>query len=145
MYKSHFHSISLILALGLGLLTACSGSPDRLTLNTSENSECTFNETPGTATIDSVEVAPSDDYNCVDAVVVLFSFVSSTGETDENLLYQLNVGDGLNPNATWAEDKGLVKDATFSMTLKELVDGSCSPLTYEFADLDLTDYEESCF
>lgn len=127
------------------LFVSCDGSPDRLTLDTSQNSDCVYIETPGTATIDSVEVASDDDSNCIDAVVVLFSFVTSTGETDESLLYQLNVGEGLNPNATWAESKGLVKGATFSMTLKELTEGSCSPLTYEFSDLDLSDYEESCF
>ena len=145
MLESRLHHISMVLALGLCLLSACNGAPDRLSLNTSESNDCTYNQTPGTATIESVEVAATDDTNCIDAVVILFSFVSSTGEADENLLYQLNVGEGYNPNATWAESKGLVKDATFSLTLKELVDGDCSSLTYEFTDLDLTDFEESCF
>lgn len=114
--------------------------------NASNQVDCVFTVTDGVARIESVQMAPTSEDNCIDAVKILFSFTpAGLSGPDENLFYQLVVGDGKNPNADWADSKGLVVGAEFGVTLTEDETGNCSALTYEFTDLDLSDYADSCF
>lgn len=113
-----------------------------------DGGRCAYEDTTGTATITAIRDPPSDLYNCPnDPVEVMFDFVpadpslSALSATDQ----RATVGSGANPNRAYILAKGFSEGNQLRCTRKDIRQGSCSPILYEFPDVDLSDYADSCF
>ena len=114
---------------------------------------CKYSSIPGIAIIEIVKSAESSGNNCRDAVEIIFDFIPdnpiiinqyhfpSYPDTGINF----TVGDGKNPPAEWAQNKGLIKNSSHRCIRKEITGGTCTPVIFEFPDIDCTDYIDDCF
>ncbi len=110
---------------------------------------CTYTSTTGTATIVSLNTASITSNNCNNnPVVVVFDFTpanpaDANDATDKNRT--LTVGDGKNPPLDYVLNKGLTVGSTHPCTRQTEVSGTCTPVTFTFTDVDLSDYATSCY
>ena len=117
------------------------------------NSQCTYNEIQGTATIVSISKADLKAYNCKDGVEVIFSFKPDAPQAAKDYLFpkssdqrqRLTVGAGMNPPKQWTEKKGLTVGSTHRCIRKEIIQGACAPVLFVFPEIDLSDWQEACF
>ncbi len=136
------HFITILLIVLCVAMFSCS---DTQNSDSEDDGGCAYDEIPGTAVIDSVETAPDDQSNCVDAVEVLFTFTPTDPALPADAEYPFLVGDGKNPNRDWAEAKGLIVGSTHDVLKSEETSGVCTPILYEFTNIDTSDYADSCF
>jgi hypothetical protein len=136
-----------LLCAALILLAACGDDSRGTPL---DGGNCEYVDHLGTATIVSTDPAPAGGNNCLNAVEVVFDFAPNGTSgyifpqwPDEGNL--LTVGDGKNPPATWVAEKGLTPGSEHDAVRREIVIGTCTPVLFEFPDLDLTGWEEDCF
>ncbi|HVP11021.1 MAG TPA: hypothetical protein VMV94_07520 [Phycisphaerae bacterium] len=100
---------------------------------------CRYTGTPGVATITCVEAPEPGDLNCTnDPVAVIFDFqpddpasggLAATG-------VRLTISEGENPPRQWAEGEGLIVGSQHACVRRDIEWGTCSPLLYEFPDVD---------
>ena len=108
---------------------------------------CEYLEIPGTAKITAIKPAGAG-YNCPrNPVEVLFDFMpvdpklSCRNAQDRHF----QIGAGMNPSMDFVEKRGLKVGQTLRCIRKEIVRGTCSPLGFDFPDVDLSDYGKFCF
>lgn len=108
---------------------------------------CEYLEIPGTAKITAIKPAGAG-YNCPrNPVEVLFNFTpddpkrSSRNAQDRHF----QIGSGMNPSMDFVENLGLKVGQTLRCIRKEIVRGTCSPLGFDFPDVDLSNYGKFCF
>lgn len=108
---------------------------------------CSYAETPGEATIVSLHNAAAGPNDCNnDPVEVVFNFTPSNplkanAATDKNV--RLTVGDGKNPSRSYIASKGFVVGATLKCRRKTIISGACTPIVFDFPDIDLSDSANS--
>ena len=110
---------------------------------------CTYSSTPGTAIIISLSSASLNSNNCANnPVEVLFDFTpdspaDANDATDKN--QHVIVGDGKNPPLDYVINKGLTIGSSHPCTRQNITSGTCSPVSFIFGDVDLSDFAASCF
>ena len=108
---------------------------------------CTYKTVTGTAVIVSVEDAPTNGFNCNDdSVVVVFDFTPDD-QTDVDANddgQELTIGSGMNPPRTWINSNGLTVGSSHNCTRKKIQTGTCTPLIFEFTDLNYEDAQAVC-
>lgn len=108
---------------------------------------CSYTETPGEATVVSLNNATAGQNDCNnDPVEVVFNFTPSdplkaNAATDKNV--HLTVGDGKNPSRSYIASKGFAVGATLKCSRKTIISGTCTPIVFDFPDLDLSDSANS--
>ncbi|MDF1544558.1 MAG: hypothetical protein P1R58_05590 [bacterium] len=114
---------------------------------------CDYRDFPGTARVISISTAPSGSGSCVDGVMVEFDFVPDDPSAPLFYYYPgwpdngqfLTVGDGKHPNADWALLQGLTVDSVHPCLRREIIQGTCTPVLFEFLDVDYSSYTSYCF
>ena len=115
---------------------------------------CEYEDVAGIATIISVTEAPAEEYNCENnPVKVVFDFRPSY--LLARLLYMfpdmsdegnaLTIAGGANPAADWVAAQGLVVGSKHTCIRREIVSGTCTPVIFEFPNLDMEAAVEACF
>lgn len=92
---------------------------------------CTYKDIPGTATIVSVEAAPSNEYNCANAVQVTFDFTPTDPAavnsyrlpTWKDTGNHFTVGGGMNPPKNWVQAQGLTVGSKHACVRSEITGG----------------------
>jgi hypothetical protein len=146
-------SFSFILALCACVLLSAVGGDHGTTAGKSLGGPCEYETIDGHATISEVKNAPADGYNCQDAVEVIFTFMpddplaaagyrfADYSDTDR----RFTLGAGMNPPRQWAQRAGLVPGSRHRCIRREIVKGTCVPVTYFFPDIDIAGWEQACF
>jgi hypothetical protein len=109
---------------------------------------CTYDKTPGTATVTAIEEPSSNLYNCPnDPVRVTFDFApTDTTQTQAYLKGRpVIVGSGANPNRAYILSKGFAVGKALPAVREDIRSGACSPIEFIFPGIDLSDYAQSCF
>ena len=114
---------------------------------------CEYETIDGYATVIEVKNAPADAYNCRDAVEVIFTFLPDDPSAADSYRFadytdthrRFTLGAGMNPPRQWAQHNGLVPGSRHRCLRKEIVSGTCVPVTYVFPDIDTTGWEQECF
>jgi len=114
---------------------------------------CQYMDIPGIATIVSVETAPTTDYNCGNAVRVIFDFVPNDPAAINNYRFlswldtgnYFTVGAGMNPPQTWVLQQGLTAGSQHACVRSEITSGACTPVIFSFPDINETGWEQECF
>jgi len=137
--------IGLIISSAIGCVPHGIGGP------------CGYKEIYGTATITSIVnvSAGSQDYNCPkNPVIVRFDFVSDDPNASFNpSLLQgcpntnrtLIVGAGMNPSAEYMVVKGITVGSSYRCKRMEETKGSCTPVIFNFYEMNFSDYGEYCW
>ena len=100
---------------------------------------CEYANTPGVATVMSVEAADPEDLNCSnDPVVVIFDFEpddpASAGLAATGV--QLRISQGVNPPREWVQSEGLIVGSQHDCIRRDITTGACAPLLFEFPAVD---------
>ena len=141
---------SAVLSLLLSAVGGCHGdNGGQLPLG----GQCGYRDVPGIATIVAVRDASPDDYNCQNAVTVVFDFAPADSAAIHGYLFpawpdsgrQLRVGSGLNPPRSWVEGQGLAEGTQHRCTRQEITVGTCTPVLFTFPDIDFSGWADSCF
>lgn len=111
--------------------------------------ECTYREIRGTAVILAAERA-ADPAKNADGIEVRYEFVPEKKLEDgpaADYLKQFpkhafELVDGSLPGPKYVEKYGLKQGAKFSATLREITQGTCTPILLELEGVDRTDYFE---
>ena len=113
---------------------------------------CPYTDFPGTATIRTVTPDNSIDRNCENDVIIVFDFAPDDSSDvdsyrfpawpDTGRTFDLISG-GSVPDR-WAEKEGLTPGSEHPCIRREIRVGSCSPLIFEFPDVDITDWPDYC-
>jgi hypothetical protein len=114
---------------------------------------CTYVDVPGMATIVSVEQAPSNEYNCADAVKVTFDFVPTDPAAIGHYRHpgwkdtgnHFTLGAGMNPPKTWALERGLTAGSEFACVRSESTSGACTPVVFLFPGINVEGWDKYCF
>ncbi len=109
---------------------------------------CTYDDTPGTATIASVEDADPADNNCAnDPVEVVFDFApDDPGAADLAATgLRLTIAGGANPPLAWVEDEGLTEGSAHDVIRRDITRGTCTPVLYEFLNVDYDAGIAACY
>jgi hypothetical protein len=114
---------------------------------------CEYKAIEGRATVIEVKNAPADAYNCRDAVEVIYTFVPDDPSAEDSYRFadypdshlSFTLGAGMNPPRQWAKRKGLVPGSRHRCIRKEIVTGTCVPVTHVFPDIDTTGWEQECY
>ena len=109
---------------------------------------CEYADTPGTATIVSVEDADPDDLNCSnDPVVVVFDFEPDDPASPDLAAtgVQLTISEGVNPPREWVDSEGLTVGSQHPCTRRDIITGTCTPLLFEFPEVDYEAGIELCY
>jgi len=109
---------------------------------------CEYIDTPGTATIVSVEPADPDALNCPnDPVVVMFDFqpVEPAGGTLAATGIRLTISEGVNPPREWVESEGLTPGSQHPCLRRDITSGACTPLLFELTDVDYGTGIDLCY
>ena len=143
--KNSTRFLAKALLLG-GLLVSCTplwtGGP------------CKYVETPGVAIIAAIEEPLPDEYNCPNnPVKVVFDFVPDDPDAAADYRYpdrsdsgnRLTVSGGANPSSEWVQAEGLVVESAYPAVRKEIVRGTCTPVIFEFTELDYEAGSDMCW
>jgi len=107
---------------------------------------CTYQDIAGTCEITAVNPPSNGAGNCgADAVEVVFSYTPASGSTT-NYLHPnwldtdqyFTIFDGKNPSQTCATNWGLTVGSQHNCKRREITDGECTPVLFEFVDIDST-------
>jgi hypothetical protein len=132
--------VASVMVAGVSVLGACVSTPII--------GGCTYDKTPGTATVTAIEVPASTLYNCPnDPVRVTFDFApTDTTRTQAYLKGRpVVVGSGANPNRAYILSKGFAVGKVLPAVREDIRSGACSPTEFIFPGIDLSDYAPSCF
>ena len=111
---------------------------------------CEYNEIPGVATIVSIKKADSSRTYCENTVEVLFNFdpddptVEYTLPTWEDTNQRFVMPGGYNPPLKWIQSYGIMEGKTYICKRTEITSGYCTPVIFEFPDLDTDGWGEYC-
>lgn len=101
--------------------------------------DCTYKSVDGIATITSVSLI-ADPYNCrTDPVEIRFDFVANDPSKDFEIPYNPNnfTFDGGRPTSKrWAEENGLTVGSRHTAIKKLITYGTCTPVSYDFSDIN---------
>jgi hypothetical protein len=140
--KLHFGVVVLIMvALMFGACSDIVGGP------------CEYVDIPGIARVVSANEADPADFNCKNAVEVIFDFIPDDPAAIDDYLFptskdtgkRLTVGSGMNPPKTWVLEQGLTEGSEHSCIRREITKGTCTPVIFHFPDIDMNKWEETCF
>ena len=94
----------------------------------------------------STEADP-DSNNCAnDPVEVVFDFVPTDPTVDASATgWRLTISDGANPPAAWVADEGLTEGSEHPCTRRNIISGTCTPVLYEFTDVDYDAGIAACY
>ena len=109
---------------------------------------CEYDDTPGTATIVSVQDADPAGNNCAnDPVEVIFDFTpDDAGAADLAATgWHLTISAGENPPRAWVEDEGLTEGSEHSAIRRDITQGTCTPILYEFTEVDYDAGVAACY
>jgi hypothetical protein len=109
---------------------------------------CEYQDTPGVAIIVSVEAADPADLNCPnDAVEVVFDFAPDDPDAGQPAAtgLSLTISAGLNPPVAWVRQEGLEVGTQHPCMRRDIVSGSCTPITYRFTEADYDEVLELCY
>ena len=117
----------------------------------SDDGKCYYSEFKGLAKINSIGEAPEEGDNCPDAVLVEFSFGPINATDIKRYKYTLfkdeqqylTIHGGMNPSKAWLERIGIQEGTILQCSRKELVQGDCSLVVFEFPEID-TDPKDKC-
>jgi hypothetical protein len=143
-------SAILLAATALAFIGACNGDSDSLPVVVDE---CEYVDIPGTATIVNVREPDPGASNCRNAGEIVFRFTPDDPTAPERYLIPdwpdtgqiLTVGNGMNPPRSWVQDRGLRKGTIHRAVRREITRGTCTPVIFEFPDVDMTGWEADCF
>ena len=128
------------------LLVLAAGCAER-----SVGGPCAYEDTPGKAVITAVGGADPDEANCArEPRAVLFDFIPDKPRTRWRFPnwgtsgQRLTVAGGMNPPASWLRSQKVRVGAELSCVRREIVKGTCTPVVYEFPDLDMAAAAEAC-
>ncbi len=109
---------------------------------------CTYADTPGVATVISVEAADPGDLNCSnEPVEVVFDFRpldSSRGELAASTV-RLTISEGVNPPSEWVEQEGLVVGSRHACVRRDITSGTCTPWLFELTNVDVAAAIDVCY
>ena len=98
-----------------------------------------YTDTPGTASIVSIEAAPADEYNCSnDPVRVLFDFTPTDPQAASLAAsgVKLTIGAGMNPPRAWVTSSGLTVGSVHPAVRSDQPVGPCSPIGWKLTAAD---------
>ena len=140
---------ALFVTIGLlaALFAVLAGCDEQIT-----GGECQYRSFEGTATIRSVSPDDSPDRPCDDSVIIVFDFVlDDPGEAGR---YQFDgipdtsrvfiLPGGQNPPDGWADREGLTAGSDHRCLRREIRIGTCTPVLFEFPDVDDSDWQDYC-
>lgn len=140
---------TILSAVMLTALCACDNGDDDARIG----GDCRYENIPGTAVITGVKEAPANAYNCNNAVEIKFDFTPDdasapssyrhAGWSDRGRKY--TVGAGMNPPAGWAASRGLTEGSTHRCIRSEITEGACTPVLFDFPDIDDDGWQDACF
>lgn len=110
-------------------------------------SECIYVKYVGKAVINSINVAPLNENNCtVNPRKVLFVFLPNDTNNRANYLYKnwpdtasLTFNGGINPSQLILDSLDITIGKEFRCYRKEIIQGTCTPVYFEFTELNLND------
>lgn len=113
--------------------------------------ECIYIKFKGLAKINAIEEAPEGADNCPNAALVKFSFGPINASDIKRYKYTifkdeeqfLTINGGMNPSREWLTRTGIQEGAILQCTRKELFQGDCSLVVFEFTEID-TEPKERC-
>lgn len=109
---------------------------------------CKYVDTPGVATIVSVESADPDALNCTnDPVEVIFDYQPDDPASADLAVTgrRLKISEGVNPPREWVESEGLIVGSQHVCIRRDITSGTCTPLLFEFADVDYEAGIDLCY
>jgi len=113
---------------------------------------CQYRDFSGTAMIRSVTPDAASGRNCENDVIIVFDFTpDDPGDID---LYRFKqwpdtgrvfdlISGGSVPDR-WAQKEGLTPGSEHICIRREIRIGACSPLIFEFPDVDISDWPDYC-
>ena len=115
---------------------------------------CKYNTISGVATIVSIGEPDPNEYNCANnPVKVIFDFAPEEPNAEESYSYpewsdtgnSLTISDGANPPGSWVQDEGLIVGSEHPCLRKEIVSGTCTPVIFEFTDINYAEGIAKCW
>ena len=124
------------------------GDSESPTIALSVGGLCEYVEISGTAKITSITEV-SGENTCVDAMEVRFDFVPDDMEAVQNFnqagYQKITVGAGMDPSMEWVNQQGIEVGSEVKCIKKEITEGTCTPVIFEFSELDFSSWEQSCW
>jgi len=127
-------------------LAGCSSDP------ITPGGPCFYTNFPGTATIRTVTPDTSSDRNCDNAVIIIFDFAPDDSTAvdryrfpawpDTGRTFDL-ISVGSIPDS-WVDKEGMTPGSEHQCVRQEIRRGTCSPLIFEFSDVDVSDWPDYC-
>ena len=108
--------------------------------------ECEYKSIPGKAVIFSITDAHDTSFNCPnEPKAIKFHFTPDNLEDIDNYLYPnwkdsnklITIHSGMNPSNNWVIRNGIDINDKFTCFRKEILKGTCTPVIFDFPDLDL--------
>ncbi len=113
---------------------------------------CTYTDYPGIATIRSVTPDTSLGRNCDNAVIIVYDFAPDDSSAVDRYRFPVwpdtarifhYVNNGSVP-VGWADKEGMTQGSEHPCIRQEIRTGTCSPLIFEFPDVDVSDWPDYC-
>ncbi|MFO7939642.1 MAG: hypothetical protein R6U66_07830 [Bacteroidales bacterium] len=113
---------------------------------------CIYKKIPGKAIIISITDAPANANNCPNnPMLIEFNFIPDNKDATSTYLFPnwednsnfITIHDGKNPSTTWIDRNEIKLDTELTCYRNEITEGTCTPVTFEFPDLD-TSPENYC-
>lgn len=115
---------------------------------------CKYDQIPGVAVVVSIEEQPaSEGGGCSNPVRVVFNFVPDDPDATAGYRFpersddghHLTVSGGFDPPSEWVQAEGLVVGSAYPAVRKEIVRGTCTPVIFEFTELDYEAGSDMCW
>lgn len=107
---------------------------------------CRYADTPGTASILSVETPPTGENACPrDPVQVTFRFTPTDASLPVTASFALTIGDGKHPPRAWVTASGLGVGTVHPAVRSRITEGTCTPLIIVLTDVDHAAANAACF
>ncbi len=127
------------------------GAGKEITFPIKTTGECIYIEYKGEAKINGITDAEAGADNCPNAQMVEFSFGPINRSDIRKYKYTLFKDDsqfltlhgGLNPSKEWVTRNGITEGTILQCIRKELFQGSCTKVVFEFTEVD-TNPKERC-
>jgi len=148
--NNEFCYITLLISM-IFIFSGCADSDNN---DNYDGGPCEYVEISGTATVISIVDANDDAYNCDnEPVEVLFDFVPDDPDATNDYLFPdisdsgqyLTIGSGQNPPRNYMNDKGIIVGSSHNCVRKEILNGACTPVLFQFQEIDFSDYGDYCW
>ncbi len=113
---------------------------------------CPYTDFPGTATIRTITPDNSPGSTCENAVIIIYDFAPADSSDvdryrfpawpDTGRVFTLMSGRSI-PDR-WADKEGLTPGSEHQCIRREIRTGPCTPLIFEFPDVDYSDVQDYC-